>query len=267
MAERDTFDKWVNDPYASRVKFFKAGEKEIFQMNETPVDGYYPIDYNRHPTSSEPIDDAQLRAMYATWVSTYVHDEINSYESAEKWLKEWHGYKYVKGKGYGYYYNPKAKWDWYELGGRWRGCFKLKNKNNGGKLGRAGVHDNEQHYDVDQVLKGDVDWDGMKQANREDAEWAWDECQAKLKEDPKSVHPYFQCGIEEGDTKDVYVARCALTATFAVLKDGKWYERGEVGWWGCVLDEKDKHEWNEQFEKLLADLPDDTLLSVYDCHI
>lgn len=55
--------------------------------------------------------------------------------------------------------------------------------------------------------------------------------------------------------------------TFAVIKDGKWYERGEMGWWGIVSDEKDEDEWKNQFKSLLNDLPDETLLSVYDCHI
>ncbi len=55
--------------------------------------------------------------------------------------------------------------------------------------------------------------------------------------------------------------------TFAVLKDGKWYERGEMGWWGVVLNEKDKDEWDTQFDVLIKSLPDNTLISIYDCHI
>jgi hypothetical protein len=38
-----------------------------------------------------------------------------------------------------------------------------------------------------------------------------------------------------------------------------------MGWWACVSDEKDN--WSEEFAKLLDEIPDDTLLSVYDCHI
>lgn len=52
---------------------------------------------------------------------------------------------------------------------------------------------------------------------------------------------------------------------FAVLKDGKWYEKGKMGWWAVVSDEKDN--WNDEFLKLVKDLPDDTLISMYDCHI
>lgn len=62
-------------------------------------------------------------------------------------------------------------------------------------------------------------------------------------------------------------ARQSAVATFAVLKDGQWYERGSMGWWGCVSDEKDRDEWCREFSKLVDDLPDDTYLTVIDCHI
>jgi len=65
----------------------------------------------------------------------------------------------------------------------------------------------------------------------------------------------------------IYNARNAAITPFAVLKDGKWWSRGSMGWWGMVSDEKDKKEWNNQFATLIADLPDDTLLTIYDCHI
>jgi hypothetical protein len=60
-------------------------------------------------------------------------------------------------------------------------------------------------------------------------------------------------------------ARESAGQTFAILKDGVWYEKGKMGWWACVSDEK--KNWSEEFAKLLDEIPDDTLLSVYDCHI
>lgn len=55
--------------------------------------------------------------------------------------------------------------------------------------------------------------------------------------------------------------------THAVILDGKWYERGEMGWFAMVHNEKESGRWNEEFQKLLDSIPDDTMLSVYDCHI
>jgi len=55
--------------------------------------------------------------------------------------------------------------------------------------------------------------------------------------------------------------------TFAILKDGEWYERGKMGWWAIVTDEMEDDKWDAEFKKLIDGLPDDTLISIYDCHI
>jgi hypothetical protein len=113
-------------------------------------------------------------------------------------------------------YNPKSKWDWYVLGGRWSGLIKLKEGANG-KSGQGSlVMQNEAG--IDQAKKGDI-------AN-------FDEL-----------------------------------ITFAVLKDGEWFERGEMGWWGIVHDQKDEELWENELKKMVQGLPDDTLISIFDCHI
>ena len=62
-------------------------------------------------------------------------------------------------------------------------------------------------------------------------------------------------------------ARQRAIMTFAVLKDGKWYDRGDMGWWGIVTNEKDTDVWEREFSALLDDLPPETWLAVVDCHI
>lgn len=54
---------------------------------------------------------------------------------------------------------------------------------------------------------------------------------------------------------------------FAVVKDGEWHEQGTMGWWGMARHEKDRDVWNREVENLIKRVPDDTLLSMYDCHI
>jgi hypothetical protein len=70
----------------------------------------------------------------------------------------------------------------------------------------------------------------------------------------------FLCTREEA----IQEAQDHAIASFAVLKDGTWYEKGSMGW-GCVTGEKD--DWAEEFGKLLDSLSDDTLLTIVDCHI
>ena len=59
----------------------------------------------------------------------------------------------------------------------------------------------------------------------------------------------------------------AAFSTFAVIKDGVWYERGKMGWWAMVADEKNERSWNEEVKSLMDSVSDETLISVYDCHI
>lgn len=51
------------------------------------------------------------------------------------------------------------------------------------------------------------------------------------------------------------------------VKEGKWYEKGEMGWFGSVHDEMSDELWYSEFAKLLDGVSEDTILSVYDCHI
>lgn len=149
---------------------------------------------------------------------------------------------------YGYWENPNRKWDSYTLGGRWEGFFLLKDGTN-----------------ADQCRCGDVDWGGMIAANKADAEEEWSNFE-NAPEDLRNIEAFIN-GIRQNETRESFVARRTAPCTFAVLKNGVWYERGDMGWWGIVSDEKDSDAWQREFEKLITNLPEDTLLSVFDCHI
>ena len=56
-------------------------------------------------------------------------------------------------------------------------------------------------------------------------------------------------------------------STFAIIKNGIWYQRGEMGWWGFVSDEKEQELWKDQWKSLLADVEPNTLVTIIDCHI
>lgn len=198
------------------------------------------------------------------------------YPIYEDYLKDWHGVNDLEKQGYDF--NPQAKWDWYQLGGRWAGFFKLKPLTKGvsGELSWTREDNPPEAGTADQAQKKDIDFDQMREDNFEEACSTYDEFKEKL--DAGDMTPsdgYFRYGIEnKGDrdnydpeTRDEYVARCSDVSTFAVLKDGKWYEKGEMGWWACISNEKDPQEWISEFAKLIKKLPDDTLLSLYDCHV
>jgi hypothetical protein len=54
---------------------------------------------------------------------------------------------------------------------------------------------------------------------------------------------------------------------FALVKDGEWYEKGRMGWWAMVSDEKNEDKWTQEVRDALKDLDPSTALTVVDCHI
>lgn len=73
--------------------------------------------------------------------------------------------------------------------------------------------------------------------------------------------------VKPGQTIEQWIDAAPPLTCFAVLKSGEWYERGEMGWWACVSNEKDKDAWEEEVEKLLSNLDPDMIITVVDCHI
>lgn len=205
-------------------------------------------------------------------------------------------------------YNPDSKWDWYSLGGRWRGYFKLKQSalQSPELIGEPGAFDNEPRYNADQCLKGDVDFEFMRNVAVNKAAGQYDRLHAivqgreipvwdKIREkhpdnieaarkeyrehpvirDLKAVEEFHDLFIwddepsrfAESRTDFIQKARNSAITTYALLYKGIWYAKGEMGWWGMSNDKMSDDEWNKQFNELLDSLPDDTLLSLYDCHI
>lgn len=222
-------------------------------------------------------------------------------------------------------YNPNSKWDWYAVGGRWKGYFKLRehamDRPVHAELGQSGVFDNPPRYDADIVTKGDVDADWMRDKAGENAGAAWDRAHAVIDEFPEAepwesvlarwektgedgyidkaraeygLQPRVEAvrlhdntarkeerhedvllglfsGIEEYQIpRDEYVqrARDAALTPFAYVHNGEWHEPGAMGWWGMSTDTPDSRDaFQREFNKLFDSLPDDTVLTLVDCHI
>lgn len=201
--------------------------------------------------------------------------------------------------------NPNKKWDWWRVGGRWAGFFKLKPGATGvrGKNGVMQSCANEGPGYADQVRKGDVDFEAMRDAKGQSAGERYDQIHAVIAGRDWQSWDHLREVVHKGDinaarvaynsqpvvadlnkadllgwgdipdayrvTREKYVdqARAAAISTFAVLKDGQWFERGRMGWWATVSDEKDIETWAREFGALIDSLPDDTLLTLVDCHI
>jgi len=54
---------------------------------------------------------------------------------------------------------------------------------------------------------------------------------------------------------------------FAFVKDGRWHERAQMGWFGMAYNEMPNDQWYEEWMQMWNSLDDNTLLTVVDCHI
>lgn len=253
---------------------------------EGQLDPFWELDLHQSEAAEDyraefcvELEGNDLDAHFEEWKEK--HPEYVSkynYENAQDWMDDWHGYTYSEEyDGWGYWYNPDAKWDWYSIGGRWAGFLKLKSHRVGMKSGETSwIFDGKDPYKegyVDSAMMGDINWEGMHFDRRKEAEEVWEEYKKFLFESSimdkteRSKHAYWNFGIREGETKEKFIAREEIPTTFAVVKDGEWYEQGKMGWWGVVTDEKDCKTWQETFVELLEDVDPNTRITVVDCHI
>lgn len=182
--------------------------------------------------------------------------------------------------------NPNKKWDWYQCGGRWSGFF----------LNKDGIW-------VDSVKKSELDLAGMEMHSAIQAKRSYEQYAEAIAghEQPKSwetvrnditditearkiygdqpaiksikkndIGPLFSCAVEYfGNSEMDFVVNKvnSCLTPYAVICDGEWHSKGEMGWFGMSNDNLSQDEWNKRVLELIKELPEETNLSLYDCHI
>lgn len=309
-AQMAPFDEGSEDPrfivfHETEAEYRKEFENNSVDMIQLP-DGTRKYTWDESFKRGRPFDGEPVYPEGAVKLSV-PHRE--RFESFEAFMADWVGSdSRDEAHGvYGYFRNPNAKWDWYQIGGRWRGYFHLK-PGAQGTVGDAGAFGNKAERGTADVLTlADWDLEGQRAKAGEEAGARYDKFFALLGERPlpptwvavrdshnniddarKAYHShpvmeylrsqdsdycflgFDSCpGTEFGVSREDYMqkARNRVGVPFAVLKDGVWYERGSMGWWGMVSDEKDTEDWAKQVAELFDTLPADTPLIAVDCHI
>lgn len=212
------------------------------------------------------------------------------------------GYDFDELEGkYGYWENPNAKWDYYQVGSRWSGFLKIKPEftrfyesdkvdsalkehiDFEGMMDEAGEHARKEYKQVAEYLQkygeGHKKWDDYYLTKVEDENDSMTISQAReeyhTQPSVKNKREIGEQGIwiniddYVGITEEQYVdnARKQSVRTFAILKEGKWAERGKMGWWACVTNEKDKETWESIYHNILNSTEDHERITIVDCHI
>ena len=103
--------------------------------------------------------------------------EVFSYE---EFATDYHGYLKGPDGHFGLWHNPRARWDWWVVGGRWSGFYPLK-PGRTRLLGECGSFDNEPEKGRGDIVHvSDIDMDTVAAETREAAEKFWTEWTALL---------------------------------------------------------------------------------------
>ena len=99
------------------------------------------------------------------------------YATFEEYAEDWCGdeERDEKEGRFGYWENENAKWDWYQVGGRWTGFFLLKkDAKHPAAVGSPGLMTPPAESGwVDSARKGDIDFDGMRDDAEREARWIY----------------------------------------------------------------------------------------------
>lgn len=150
-------------------------------------------------------------------------------------------------------YNPKSKWDWYSIGGRW--------------------DDGENVIQIkDFKLYNDLDDDTLALYKK-----AWDSFEGKCElseEDTKAIFGGFRMWndsyyLDRYGTCENYIKAMSSNIPYAFVDANGWYEKGQMGWWGCDnATQKSIEDYTEFAEKYFTAKENQNKYIVWvDCHI
>ena len=141
----------------------------------------------------------------------------------------------------GYWRNPNAKWDWYELSGRWRGVLKLKDGKQGEFAPLTKYDDparNRPGY-CDRALVADLDF-SRDEAAYQHALRRWEVMVEGAEQTPEEKENAFlrlykpEYYLQRYNSKEFYAEHESSFVPYAyVTVDGEWRSAGRMGWFGC----------------------------------
>jgi len=207
-------------------------------------------------------------------------------------MTEYWGCVAEEGTGrYGYYFNPNAEWDWWQIGGRWPFRFLVKNDCDMAVAGELSCLfkeppkcDAPEGYRwVAGARKCDVAWDVMRDFIRDKCTEQFRQYEEwyKAGEIPKEmatkavltedgIVSYGDYLYRKGETLEHRLNSLGLSeqhqyhiGTCACVDADGWSDNG---WLTSDSSEDETQAWYKAVSEFIAKQPDDTLLVSVDCH-
>jgi hypothetical protein len=161
---------------------------------------------------------------------------------------------------YGYWDNPNGRWDWYEIGGRWKDVLVIKDDAQG--YSGTWIHEKENpegkpYKFIAQAFKKDVDWVMTYALERKRNERLYDE----MEPEARDKWEY------QGKTREDYVRNYSWLPIHSVLIDGEWQDSDEMNWSNMKGDDEEYKKWGQHIQSIIDRCDEDELLTIVDCHI
>lgn len=155
--------------------------------------------------------------------------------------------------------NNNAKWDWYQIGGRWS---NLLRKLDGTRCDECEVKDLDLSLDTELYNEAKRFWEVVVE-----------EQPLTDVERPSDFFTMYkpEYYTEMYGDRDNFAKSCASFNTFAMLLDGEWYEQGKMGWFAMSDTTKESLEkFTDFMDKTLRELKKTNphaKVTLVDCHI
>lgn len=260
--------------------------------------------YNEHievePYITSVVSDEDKESFLKFYIERGKITDTTSFESAYNRLgQDWNGMSWRLDSS-GVWndwstYNPKSKWDWYAIGGRWKNFFPLKNGGYSDQCKKGKVdwerkitevfNESKAYYELvascfpdGEIPTIPMKWEELHEEDinlkreiyrSQGAFKLLEKVQSDLFLSKEKVDAISFLSLEsfQGHTVESYAKLMAdqSIVPFTLVKDEVWMEKGEMGYWGISWDIKD--DWNETFWKIWNEMPDDEIVTAIDFHI
>lgn len=233
-------EAWTEDPTLNG-EALDVARKRLNAENEADIKRRDAIEWGGTKEANDAEFDTLEAKIYAAWQALTKpiferRDELEKahpfYGKPDPKCEECHGSGIEKST-----YNPKSKWDWWVIGGRWTGLF------DGYKPAK-----DPRNWERCRICEGT----GVRASSglRNGKPW----CNACTPDMERHGLPVGMCVSwsyqpHEGDVARVgsLLEKEKPPMPFAIVTpDGEWHEKGRMGCWAMVSDEKDKKDWHAE---------------------
>lgn len=219
----------------------------------SPRSEFERTEFEKHPERKKPNPGCGF------YSEDFIKSLRKDHPDEKKYLKLKPGDRYEDKSGCGgtgkylTTYNPKSKWDWHVIGGRWTGAL----------VPEYDPEADPENIETCSICGGTglrTDDLGIKERKR-DPEYTCNGCQGEGKHAKWPT----QWKKFRGDILPTLLVPKEFSPFAIITPDGQWHEHGKMGWWAIVSDEDDG--WEEKAKSIINDFRKTTTAVIVDCHI